>query len=85
MDVSQTVGEGVNLIQQRGQSVDGGTEEREDEGFSRGDVLVEFPVSREGLRAIDTKLDEGLIEEVPHVNEVLRGGNNRGGPGRGHH
>ena len=53
MDVSQTIGKGVDLVQQRGQSVDGGAEEREDEGFSRGDVLVEFPVSREGVRVVD--------------------------------
>ena len=38
--MSQTVGEGVDLVQQGGQSVDGGAEEREDEGFTRGDVLV---------------------------------------------
>ena len=51
--MSQTVGEGVDLIQQGGQSVDGGTEEREDEGFPCGDVLVEFPVGWEGVRVVD--------------------------------
>ena len=40
MDVSQTIGEGVDLIQQGGQGVDGGAEEREDEGFTRGEVLA---------------------------------------------
>ena len=53
MDVSQAVGEVVDLVQQRGQSVDGGAEGREDEGFSRGDVLVEFPVGWEGVRVVD--------------------------------
>ena len=51
--MSQAIGKGVDLVQRRGQSVDGGAEEREDEGFSRGDVLVEFPVSREGVRVVD--------------------------------
>ena len=40
MDVSQAAGEGVDFIQQGGQRVDGGTEEREDEGLPCGDVLV---------------------------------------------
>ena len=53
MNMSQTVGEGVHLVQQGGQGVDGGAEEREDEGFPRGDVLVEFPVGREGVRVVD--------------------------------
>ena len=52
--MSQTVGKGVDLVQQRGQSVDGGVEEREDEGFPRGDVLVEFSVSRERIHVVDT-------------------------------
>ena len=73
--MSQTVGEGVDLVQQRGQSVDGGAEEREDEGFPSGDVLVELPVSREGVSVVDPQPGEGLVEEVLHVNEVLRGGN----------
>ena len=53
MDISQTVGEGVDLVQQRGQSVDGGAEEGEDEGFTRGDVLVELVVGREGVCVVD--------------------------------
>ena len=82
--MSQTVGEGVDLIQQRGQSVDGGAKEGKDEGFSRGDVLVEFPVGREGICVIDTQLNEGLVEKVPHVDEVLRGGSDRGRSGGGY-
>ena len=82
--MSQTVGEGVDLVQQRSQSIDGGTKERKDEGFPRGDVLVELPVGREGIRIVDTQLNEGLIEEVPHVNEVLRGGSDRGWSGGGY-
>ena len=82
--MSQTVGEFVDLIQQRGQGVDGGAKEWKDEGFSRGDVLVELPVGREGIRVIDTQLDKGFVEKVPHVNEVLRGGSDRGRPGGGH-
>ena len=53
MDVSQPVGEGVDLVQQSGQSIDGEAEERENEGFSSGDVQVEFPVRREGIRVVD--------------------------------
>ena len=54
MDVSQTVGEGVDLVQQRGQSVNGGAEEGEDEGLPCGDVLVQFSVSRDRIRVADT-------------------------------
>ena len=71
MDMSQTVGEGVDLIQQRGHGVDGGAKEREDEGFTCGDVLIEFPIGWEGIRVTDTQLNEGFVEKVPHVNEVL--------------
>ena len=84
MNVSQAVGEGVDFIQQRGLSVDGGAKERKDEGFSRGDVLVELPIGRERIRVIDTQLNEGLFEKVPHVDEVLRGGCDRGRPGGGY-
>ena len=54
MYVSQTVGKSVDLVQQRGQSVDGGAEEWENEGFTCGDVLVELSVGREGIRVVDT-------------------------------
>ena len=82
MDMSQAVGKGVHLVQQRGQGVNGGAEEREDESLPRGDVLVELPVGREGVRVVDTEFHQGLVEEVPHVDEVLGGGGDRGGPGR---
>ena len=53
MDVSQAVGEGVDLVQQRGQSVDGGAEEGEDEGFTHGYILVELIIGREGICVVD--------------------------------
>ena len=82
--MSQTVGEGVDLIQQRGQSVDGGAEKRKDESLSCGDVLVELPVGLEGIRVVDAQLNESLVEKVPHVDEVFRGGSDRGRPGGGY-
>ena len=83
MDMSQAVGESVDLVQQRGQRVDGGAEEGEDEGFARGDVLVEFVIGRERVRVVDARLDESFFEEVPHVDEVFSGGDHRGAPSRG--
>ena len=53
MNVSQTVGEGVDLVQEGGSSVDGGAEERKDEGFARGNILVELIVGWEGIRVVD--------------------------------
>ena len=53
MDVSQTVGEGVDFVQHRGQSNDRGAEEGKDEGFTRGDVLVELVVGGKGVRVVD--------------------------------
>ena len=51
--MSQTVCEGVDLVQQGGQSVDGGAEERKDQSFTRGDILVELVVGWEGVRVVD--------------------------------
>ena len=79
----QTVGEGVDLIQEGGQSVDGRAEERKNEGFTRGNIMVELIVGREGVRVVDTQLDEGLFEEVTDVDEVFSRENHRGGPGGG--
>ena len=53
MDVSLSVGEGVDLVQQRGQSVDGGGEARKDDGFTRGDILVELVVGWKGVCVVD--------------------------------
>ena len=53
MNVSQPVGEGVDLVLQGGQSVDGGAEERKDKGFARGYILVELIVGWEGARVVD--------------------------------
>ena len=82
MNMSQTVGEGVDFVQQRGQSVDGGTEEGKDETFAGGDILVELVIGWEGVRVVNSELDESFFKEVPHVNEVLRGGDHRRGPSR---
>ena len=53
MNVSQTVGKGVDLVQKGGQRVDRGAEERKNEGFASGDILVELVVGWEGVRIVD--------------------------------
>ena len=69
--MSQPVREGVDLVQQGGQSIDGGAKQGEDKSFAGGNVLVELVVGRKGIRVIDTQLDESFLKEVPDVDEVL--------------
>ena len=54
MNMSQTVGKGVDFVQQRGQSVDRGTEEGKNESFTHGDILFELVICWEGVRVIDS-------------------------------
>ena len=79
----QTVGKGVDLVQEGGKSVDGRAEEREDQGFASEDVLVTLIVGRDGIGVVDAQFDEHFLKEVPHVDKVFGGGDHRGGPSRG--